>query len=177
MKLVLAGALPLAALPIVTNALKKTNAFQALFGPGGQYSSVGAYIGQLLNLGDGGEQARLNATINEVRQNLNRTFTGITGADLFNPFTPEKAAWLQTAINAEIAGAVQKLNTARAAGNAGEQRVFARYIKAFEILTAENKQRLLDAKAQIPGANDNNFQKVAVAASVGGLLLKLTGAI
>lgn len=181
MKLVLAAALPLAALPLIADALGKVNVFQSWFGSGGQYNAVGKYINGLLGLNtDAAEQTRLNATVNEVRNNFNRTFSSITGVDLFSPFTPEKSIWLQNQINSEINIAVNRLNTARAANNAGEMRVFARYIKAFEILTAENKQRLIDARAQIPGGNapqNEQLQKIGVGAAVAGLALKLAGVI
>lgn len=180
MKLVLAAALPLTALPLIIETLGKVNAFQTLFSPGGKYFTVGQMVNSLLGL-DAAEKTRLANTVVEVRQNLQQNYmTASGGGDLFSPFTPEKSAWLQNVLNAEINIAVQKLESAKNRQNVGEQRVFARYIEAFKILTTENKTRLEDAKRQInnaPGGPVDQTQKIGVAVGVTGLLLKLTGAI
>lgn len=180
MKLVLAAALPLSALPVVVAALQDVNKFQALFAPGGKYFQTGQLINSLLGL-DVAEKNRLANTVIEVRQSLQQNyFNASGGGDLFTPFSPEKSVWLQMSINAEIDNAVSKLDAAKRAQNVGEQRVVARYIEAFKILTAENKTRLEDAKRQLnnaPGGPVDQTQKIAAGAAVAGLLLKLTGVI
>jgi len=180
MKLVLAAALPLTALPLIVQTLQKVNAFQTQFAPGGPFAQTAQLVNQLTGA-DAAEKSRLASTVNEVRTSLqNNYFSASGGGNLFEPFTPAKSDWLQTAINSNIAGAVAKTENARRSGNAGELRVMARYVKAFDLLTAENKQRLEDARRQInagPGGATDNATKIAGAAAVGGLLLKIAGVI
>lgn len=180
MKLVLAAALPLTALPLVVSTLQKVSQFQVLFAPGGQYSQTGTLVNQLTGT-DAAERNRLQATLQEVRNTLSQNYAVASGGgNLFTPFTPEKSAWLQTAINGQIAGAVAKTEQARANNNVGELRVMARYVKAFELLTAENKQRLEDAQRQLnnaPGGPVDQTKNLGVAVGVTGLVLKIAGVI
>lgn len=158
---------PMAALSIaaITAALAQVNSFQSMFKPGQPLAQIGALVDQLFGT-DQQEAQRLQQLIPQIRADLANNYRSLTGQNLWEPFTAEKAAWLQIAINdqARIADARYK---------ATSDRVMLRYVRAFQELTRENETRLLQAKREIEGPN---IQTIGIGLTAIGLIGKLTGA-
>jgi len=159
---------PMAVISIaaITAALAQVNAFQNQFKPGQPFAAIGAMVDQLFGT-DQAEAQRLAALIPQVRNDLAANYRSLTGGDLFNPFTPEKASWLQIAIN-------DQARLAKSRYDATGDRVQLRYMRAFQQLTAENEARLNQARREVQGPD---LQTIGIGLTALGLLGRFTGVL
>lgn len=155
--------MPALSIAAITAALTQVNNFQAMFRPGQPLAAIGALVDQLFGT-DQQEAQRLQALIPQVKNDLANNYRALTGQPLWDPFTPEKAAWLQIAIN-------QQAQVANSRYQQTGDRVQLRYVRAFQELTRENENRLLQAKRQVQGPD---LQTIGLGISAIALLGKIT---
>ncbi len=174
MRLILADNNLSAALPAgLLAALAKAGDLQALFLPGGAFASLGSLIDQLTGA-DAAERARYDALLIQVRNDLATNYARQTGANLWAPFTSERAAWLLDVLAIEMQRASADL---QAATDPGVKRVAARYMKAFRTILDETMQRLKEQQKTLDPSTDKSLENTGLLIGGAGLALKLLGVI